>query len=207
MASLIRQSGEDPGDVIELKPGVNRFGTGENCDFIVDHSSVSEVHCDMIVDEDGLTICDLDSQNGTFVDETPIAESKVRIGQTIRLGEVLLLVADDKLGSPKSTQELRTAAATTTYCEKHPDTEVSFYCPHCDKLMCVHCVHVLKVHAGHGLCLCPVCSRPCESLVAKNTRELNQVIDELVMVRRAFAPRPRRQSSSSSSSSSDPEST
>jgi len=194
MASLIRVSGEDPGDVIRLQPGVNRFGTGEECDFIVDHSSVSAAHCDMIVDDEGLVVRDLDSQNGTFVDEDPVAESKVLIGQTIRLGEVRLLVADDTLDSAKTTQELRVAAVTVTYCEKHPDTEVTFHCPHCDKWMCVHCVRVLKVQGGRGLCLCPDCSHQCESLATKDTRELNRMIDELVMVRRAFAPRPRRES-------------
>jgi predicted component of type VI protein secretion system len=192
MASLIRQSGEDPGDIIQLRDGVNRFGTGEDCDFLVDHSSVSEVHCDLIVDEDGLTVRDLDSQNGTFVDESPVAESKVLIGQTIRLGEVRLLVADDKPHSAKSTQELRVAAVSARYCPQHPDSEVAFQCTHCGAVMCVHCVHVIKVRKGHGLCLCPHCSHECESLLAKDTRELGQMIDQLIMVRRAFAPRPHR---------------
>lgn len=194
MASLIRQSGDDPGDVIELKPGKNRFGTGEDCDFIVDHSSVSEVHCDLIVDEVGLTVRDLDSQNGTFVNESPVAESKVLVGQTIRLGEVRLLLADDEMVTHKTTQELRVAVAKVSYCTKHPDSEVAFHCPQCGSMMCVHCVHVIKVHKGHGLCLCPHCSHECESLLAKDTRELGQVIDQLVMVRRAFAPRPHRNS-------------
>ncbi|MCU0770828.1 MAG: FHA domain-containing protein [Verrucomicrobia bacterium] len=192
MASLIRQSGDDPGDVIHLKPGVNRFGTGEKCDFIVDHSSVSKAHCDLIVDEEGLTVRDLDSENGTFVDESPVAESKVLIGQTIRMGEVRLLVADDKLQSAKSTQELRSAAVEVRYCQQHPDAEVAFQCPQCGAVMCIHCVRVLKVHQGHGLCLCPHCSHECESLIAKDTHELEQVINQLVMVRRAFAPRPHR---------------
>lgn len=194
MASLIRQSGDDPGDVIELKPGINRFGTGENCHFLVDHSSVSDPHCDLIVDENGLTVRDLDSQNGTFVDESPVAEAKVLIGQTIRIGEVSLLVADDKMDVMKSTQELRTGLANISYCSKHPEVEVAFHCPGCGATMCVHCVRVLKLHKGHGLVLCPHCSHECESLVAKDTRELGQMIDQLVMVRRAFAPRPRRES-------------
>ena len=192
MASLIRQSGDDPGDVIHLRPGVSRFGTGKDCDFIVDHSSVSEEHCDMLVDEDGLTIRDLDSQSGTFVDESPVAESKVLIGQTIRMGELVLLVADDKMHSAKSTQELRTAADSVRYCPQHPDSEVAFRCTHCAAVMCIHCVHVIKVQKGHGLCLCPHCSHACEALIAKDTHELNQVIDQLVMVRRAFAPRSHR---------------
>lgn len=194
MASLIRQSGDDPGDVIELKPGVNRFGTSNDCDFLVDSSSVSATHCDLIVDENGLTVRDLDSQNGTFVNESPVAESRVLIGQTIRLGDVRLLVADDKMDSMKSTQELRAGLARVSYCSKHPEVEVSFHCPNCGATMCVHCVHVLKVKQGHGLFLCPHCSHQCESLLAKDTRELGQMIDQLVMVRRAFAPRPRRES-------------
>lgn len=193
MASLIRQSGDDPGDVIELKPGVNRFGAGGDCDFIVDSSSVSKAHCDLLVDEMGITVRDLDSLNGTFVNENPVAESRVLVGQTIRLGDVRLLVADDKLRPAPVSGASAAQQPRVTFCPTHPDTEVSFHCPECKTLMCVHCVHVLKVHGGHGLCLCPVCSHECESLVVKDTRELGQMIDQLVMVRNAFAPRPHRQ--------------
>lgn len=192
MASLIRQSGDDPGDVIELKAGVNRFGTGEECDFIVDHSSVSQAHCDLFVDETGITVRDLDSQNGTFVNENPVAEVRVLVGQTLRLGEVQLLVADDRLQSANTTSHSDGPVRQVTYCATHPETEVSFHCPHCKLLMCIHCVHVLKVRKGHGLCLCPHCSNECEALLAKDTRELDQMIDQLVMVRNAFGPRPHR---------------
>jgi len=192
MASLIRQSGDDPGDMIELKPGVNRFGAGKDCDFIVDSSSVSSVHCDILVDKTGITVRDLDSENGTFVDEQPVSESRVGKGQTLRLGELRLLVADDTLRPTETPAGPKVPAPTPTYCKKHPDTEVSFHCPKCQTLMCIHCVHVLKVHRGHGLCLCPTCSHECESLMAKDTRELGQMIDQLVMVRNAFAPRPHR---------------
>jgi transcription elongation factor Elf1 len=196
MASLIRQSGEDPGDIIELKPGVNRFGTGENCDFIVDHSSVSSEHCDLVVDEAGITVRSLDPGKATFVDDRPVTQWHARVGQTIRMGEVRLLVADDQLPDAAAGSHSQTPAVR--YCAKHPGIEVSFHCPHCDLWMCIHCVHVLKVHHGHGLCLCPKCSNRCESLLTKNTRELGQVIDQLVMVRNAFGPRSHGSSSAPS---------
>lgn len=192
MASLMRQSGDDPGDLIELKPGVNRFGAGKDCDFIVDSSRVSEAHCDILVDQTGITVRDLDSLNGTFIDETPVAECRVRKGQTLRLGDLRLLVVDDTLRPTEKPASSGQVSSGPTYCAKHPDTEVSFHCPECRTLMCIHCVRVLKIHGGHGLCLCPDCSHECESLVAKDTRELNQMIDQLVMVRNAFAPRPHR---------------
>ena len=192
MASLIRQSGEDPGDIIHLKPGINRFGTDENCDFIVDHSSVSKIHCDLVLDKRGLTVRDLNSLRGTLIDGTPVAESRIRVGQTLRLGEVILLVANDKLEPVPKRVESQAPTNKVTFCKKHPETEATFHCPNCQMLMCVKCVHVLKVHGGHGVCLCPECSHQCESLLAKDTRELGQMIDELVMVRNAFAPREHR---------------
>jgi len=186
MASLIRKSGDDPGDVIELKPGVNRFGTGEDCDFIVDHSSVSPVHCDLVVDERGIVVRSLDNDRGTFVDEKRVTESKATVGQIIRMGEVRLMVAEDTLQTGRPHPVSAAATPTVTHCSKHPDAEVAFHCTRCDTWMCIHCVHVLKVHGGHGLCLCPECSNPCQSLIAKNTRELGQVIDQIVMVKNAF---------------------
>jgi transcription elongation factor Elf1 len=126
------------------------------------------------------------------VDERPVEECRVLVGQIIRMGEVRLLVADDTLPEMASELRLGSPPPAPRYCAKHPDTEVAFHCPHCDLWMCIHCVHVVKVHHGHGLCLCPECSNRCESLLTKNTRELGQVIDQLVMVRNAFGPRDHR---------------
>lgn len=192
MASLIRISGEDPGDVIELQTGENRFGTGKSCDFIVDHSSVSLSHCDLVVDETGLTVRDLGAPNGTLVDGKPITEARVKIGQVIQMGELQLLVADDRPRAPRKYGSAMRPLPAEPRCREHSDSEATFRCVHCEILWCVDCVHVLKVHGGHGLALCPECSRPCETLLAKDTRELGRMIDELVMVRNAFGPRPQR---------------
>lgn len=192
MAKLIRQTGDDPGDIIKLKPGRNRFGTSEDCDFIVDHSSVSPSHCELTVDHRGLNVCDLDSANGTFVDEVPVSEMQVVVGQVIRMGEVQLKVSDVRLASATTPLPVQSPLAKPASCPQHPNSELSFRCSHCGVSMCTHCVHVLKVHAGHGMFLCPHCSHPCESMSDKDTRELATMVDHLVMVRRAFAIRPRK---------------
>ena len=192
MASLIRISGDDPGDVLELRSGVNRFGTGESCDFIVDHSSVSLSHCDLVVDKEGLLVRDLGAPSGTLVDGQPVDEKLVKVGQVIQMGELKLLVTDDKPKPRRKPAQALSALPAEPRCRNHTDSEAIFRCAHCDLLWCIDCVHVLKVHGGHGLCLCPECSRPCQTLLAKDTRELGQLIDELVMVRNAFGPRPQR---------------
>lgn len=190
MAKLIRQTGDDPGDVIELKAGVNSFGTSNECDFIVDHSSVSPYHCELIVDKLGLTVRDLNSLNGTFVDESPVAETHVRVGQTIRMGEVELLLADDKLAATRRLDGSLTQKLP--YCARHPDKRAAFRCPDCGAVMCVHCVHVIKLQGGSGMFLCPRCSKPCESLRPMDDKARAKMIDQLSMVRTLFAPRSSR---------------
>src|SRR2546427_4536924 len=76
---------------IDLKPGVNTLGRSSTNHFQIDHGSVSGSHCQITVDPDAITVQDLGSTNGTFIDRTPIQEQKLQPGQTLQLGNVELL--------------------------------------------------------------------------------------------------------------------
>ena len=94
MARLtIKTQGVAPGE-IRLAPGCNRLGReGEN-DFLVAHPSVSGHHCEVWVTNEALLVRDLGSSNGTYVDDSPVQEAQVLDGQTLRLGDVELVVAE-----------------------------------------------------------------------------------------------------------------
>jgi HD-GYP domain-containing protein (c-di-GMP phosphodiesterase class II) len=81
--------------VVSLTPGqsITAGRTAQN-DVQLDDPSVSRRHCSIAFTDGLLQIKDLDSANGTFINERPIKESTARAGDLIRLGAAILEVRD-----------------------------------------------------------------------------------------------------------------
>ena len=89
---------------IQLKPGVNRIGRGEQNDFQVPHASISGVHCEIIVSSTGVLLKDLGSTNGTFLNRAPVKETTLQSGHHLQLGAVdMIFESDESTASPSST--------------------------------------------------------------------------------------------------------
>lgn len=73
---------------ITLRPGINRIGRGPENDFTINHQSVSTHHCEITVSDQTVTLKDLGSTNGTFVERVPVTETKLYPGQTVQLGSI-----------------------------------------------------------------------------------------------------------------------
>ena len=74
-----------------LPPGEYVIGRDESAHIRIDHPTVSRRHARLIVEEQQVVIADLESGNGTSIDEVPVSgESSLYEGQTARLGEVRL---------------------------------------------------------------------------------------------------------------------
>jgi serine/threonine protein kinase len=74
-----------------LPPGEYVIGRDETAHIRIDHPTVSRRHARLIVEEEQVAIADLESGNGTSIDEVPLSgESNLYEGQTARLGEVRL---------------------------------------------------------------------------------------------------------------------
>src|ERR1041384_1022985 len=103
MARLLLKTEQAGVKLMELKLGANRVGRHPDNDFQIDHSTVSSVHCEIVLQESGVTLRDLESTNGTFVNGEKIREVKLVEGQTVRLGDVELLVesTDVRIAIPK----------------------------------------------------------------------------------------------------------
>ena len=99
-----------PASVIELKPGVNRFGRSLNTDFQISHPSVSGAHCEIVATDSGCSVKDLGSTNGTLLDGKPIRESPWQHGQTLRLGDVEIGFASEDAAAPEPGPALTGAA-------------------------------------------------------------------------------------------------
>jgi putative nucleotidyltransferase with HDIG domain len=70
-------------------------GRTSQCDVQLDDPSVSRRHCSLTLLPNGLLqVTDLESANGTFVNERPITDATARPGDLIRLGAAILEVRD-----------------------------------------------------------------------------------------------------------------
>jgi DNA-binding CsgD family transcriptional regulator len=75
-----------------LSSSVATLGRSPRCQFVVDHPSISRRHAKVFVENTGLVLTDLDSLNGTFVDNDRIQTSRVQLGQIVRFGSVPFVV-------------------------------------------------------------------------------------------------------------------
>ena len=92
--------------VVPLAPGDTlTAGRTPQCDLQIDDPSVSRRHC-TIVFRDGLVhVTDLDSANGTFVNERPVRDATARPGDLLRLGAAVLEVRDPDAAATSHAHE------------------------------------------------------------------------------------------------------
>lgn len=73
---------------IPLSDGVITLGRDESNTYPIQHDSISGTHCQVERRENLVTLRDLGSTNGSFVEGQPVSEVVLRDGQLIRLGDV-----------------------------------------------------------------------------------------------------------------------
>ena len=90
---ILRSTGTQKRILRITSGSVKTVGRGPRADFVVDAPLVSRVHCRLAATESILTVEDLQSTNGTFVNDRPVAESSLRSGDRLRLGRLELTVS------------------------------------------------------------------------------------------------------------------
>jgi DNA-binding NarL/FixJ family response regulator len=68
-------------------------GRSDECDLVVSHRSVSRKHAELSLSDDTLILTDLNSRNGTFIEQERIQTAAARAGQIVRFGHVAFLVS------------------------------------------------------------------------------------------------------------------
>src|SRR3954454_4686750 len=102
MAILKIKSGVAKGAVFALKQGFNRIGRAEGNDYRIPDSSISAVHCEVVLDGTGkMFVRDLNSSNGTFLEGRRIELGVLMGGEQLKLGDVEMVY--DKRGWPDSS--------------------------------------------------------------------------------------------------------
>lgn len=96
-------SGPQAGQTIELKMGRNLVGRAPHCDVKIVSAGVSKEHSEINVFKDKITLLDLKSSNGTFINGIKIQNGTVRLGDKISIHDVILDIvpaADKSLARP-----------------------------------------------------------------------------------------------------------
>jgi len=87
MFSLHVQSGKHAGKKVKLLPGELIIGRDEAAKLRIASSDVSRQHCKLVVTEDSVTVVELGSRNGTFIDGVPIHKTQaLESGSTLTVG-------------------------------------------------------------------------------------------------------------------------
>jgi hypothetical protein len=170
MARLVIRSAGFEGRVIELNLRANRVGRSPKNDVQIEHPTVSAVHCEIVLADDGLVVRDCGSTNGTFVGGERIQEARLSAGQSLHVGDVELLVESTDVTIAIPSFEVSRPAPPVVLsdgsliCPRHPNAHATHQCTHCREVLCDACVHQLRRRGGKLVKLCPLCSHPCVSL-------------------------------------------
>lgn len=98
MARLILMDGPGKTRQVALQPRETRIGRVPGCDIVVDSEQVSRVHASITIGPTFVTLKDLGSRNGTFVNKVKIESQVLANGDSIKIGdcEMRFLVSDQQ---------------------------------------------------------------------------------------------------------------
>lgn len=83
---IVAQNGNHRGEDFRIYDGKNILGTAADCDIVITDPFLSAKHCTIRHENGVFQLTDLDSMNGTFVNQKRCAKSDLIDNDTIRLG-------------------------------------------------------------------------------------------------------------------------
>lgn len=173
MGKLVCRTGSLAGRVIELPHGILRVGRNSANDIQIEEPSVSSFHCELQVADIGVGIRDLNSTNGTFINQKQVVKGMLHSGDLLTLGEIDFAVEmpEVNVALPKIEVVEPTGAAFlddgSPACWNHREVAALFRCTKCENWWCGDCVRQMKRLSGEFLLFCQECSAPCERIQAQ----------------------------------------
>lgn len=82
-------SGPGAGQIYDLKLGRNVIGRAPHCDIRLDSRGVSKEHSEITVTREKITLSDMKSSNGTYINGVKVQSGDVRIGDKISVHDVM----------------------------------------------------------------------------------------------------------------------
>jgi hypothetical protein len=89
---FVALTGEQKGEDFRIRDGQNIIGSASDADIVLRDSAISSKHASLRHKDQKFYITDLDSTNGTFVNEgtDPVAREELKDNDTIRIGDIIL---------------------------------------------------------------------------------------------------------------------
>ena len=79
--------------MFRLAPGaIKTIGRAAGADFVVDAALVSRLHCRLTATNDAIDVVDLDSTNGTYINDRRIRTGILANGDRLKIGRVEIQV-------------------------------------------------------------------------------------------------------------------
>jgi len=100
MAKLVVLTEGMAGRELELTAEKITIGRVEDNTFQIPEPSISSHHCEVLLQGNEVKIRDLDSTNGTFINDQPITEAVLPPGQILRLGKVEIRLESAAASTP-----------------------------------------------------------------------------------------------------------
>ena len=88
---ILQSAADTDGDsfTFRLPPGgVKTMGRAPRADFVLDAALVSRLHCRLTASDDTVDVVDLDSTNGTHINDQRVKSGCIRSGDRLRVGRV-----------------------------------------------------------------------------------------------------------------------
>src|SRR5687767_13085597 len=106
------RSGKEVGRTVAVSTGQTiSLGRLKGCDVVVDDEAASRRHCTIAAREDTCVVSDLQSANGTFVNEKRIASQELHRGDKIRIGSTVIELID----ATAMASAVRPGGSTTSF--------------------------------------------------------------------------------------------
>jgi HD-GYP domain-containing protein (c-di-GMP phosphodiesterase class II) len=120
---FVVRSGKELGRTIVVSSGQTiSIGRLKGCDVVVDDEAASRRHCTIAAREDACVVSDLQSANGTFVNETRIVSQDIARADKIRIGSTVIELIDE---SAAATGRITNTTTSLSLVEARNQTIVS----------------------------------------------------------------------------------
>lgn len=149
----------------DLHGGLNTVGRNPTNDVVIHEASVSAFHAEISIDERGVIVRDLQSTNGSFIDDEPITEKEIRSGQVVQFGTVALKLGTEeiRISVPKlpdpSPEPAALPSGAEAPCSINASLPATHRCVKCQRAFHESSLRTLRISAGAAVMLfCPECS-------------------------------------------------
>ncbi len=159
---------------LDLRTGRNTLGRAPTNDFGIPDASVSSFHCEIEVSESGVLVRDLQSTNGTFIDDRPVTEEVLPQGQILQLGTVTFCLELERIEIHVPQPVNPTAAAPQAVvredgqlaCTRNTALVATHRCTQCTLPFHQSSLRGVRISGGskRALLFCPECDGACEAM-------------------------------------------